>query len=299
MFLRLPHHPPLDCSVPRIMGILNITPDSFAADPADPARHQDPGAATDAAAQMLGFGAALIDIGAESTRPGSQSVPPAEQLRRILPVLTRLRKSLPASAILSIDTTSAQVATATLDAGADIINDVSGATADPALLLAVARANAALILMHRLLPPASDHYSDRYPTPPAYTSLIADVTAFFTQSRIPAALEAGIHPEAILIDPGLGFGKSVQDNLLLLAAAQHFITAASRPLLSALSRKSFVGRVSLHTDSLPSERLAGTLALSVAHLYAGARIFRVHDVHPHAQALAAAWAAISASHPPP
>jgi dihydropteroate synthase len=149
--------------------------------------------------------------------------------------------------------------------------------------------------MHRLTTPEKDSYSDRYERPPAYTDVESDVTRAFATHLLPALARAGVDPEQIVVDPGLGFGKSVEDNLRLIDAASRMSAALGRPVMSALSRKSFVGRVSLGRDSTPAERLEGTLALSVLHLLRGARIFRVHDVEPHARAIRAAWAAMEAS----
>ena len=141
--------------------------------------------------------------------------------------------------------------------------------------------------MHRLRPPGTDSYSDRYSAKPRYHNVVEDVRTFL-ESRAQAATDAGLARESIVIDPGLGFGKSVDQNLELIRATPR-LASLGFPVLSALSRKSFVGRVSLGRDSAPEERLAGTLALSVAHMIAGARLFRVHDVPEHAEALRAAW----------
>lgn len=273
---------------PRIIAILNLTPDSFHTG----ARFTDPGAAVAHAEHAVAHGADMLELGAESTRPGSAPVAPDEQLARLLPVLARLRAPRgPMTGIpLSIDTSSAAVAGAALDAGADVINDVSAGRDDPAMLPLVASRGAGIVLMHRLRPPSADSYSDRYADAPAYRDLVEDVRGFL-EARTGAAVGAGIDPGAIVIDPGLGFGKTVEQNLALLRATPR-LAALGHPVLSALSRKSFVGRVSLGRDSTPEERLEGTLALSVAHLHSGTRLFRVHDVREHAAALRAAWAVL-------
>ena len=276
----------LPLSRPRIIAVLNITPDSFS----DGGPLMDPGAARDAAARAIAEGADLLDVGGESTRPGAAPVSEAEELRRVLPAIRAVR-TLPGPHIpITIDTTKAAVALAALDAGADAVNDVSALTHDPAMLPLVARRACGVILMHRLAPPRDDRYSDQYAAPPLTGDAVASVIAYL-QSRADAALHAGVPRSSIVLDPGLGFGKSVEQNLDLIRRTPE-LTVLGFPILSALSRKSFVGRVGLGRDSDPSERLPATLALSVLHLTAGARLFRVHDVAAHRQALDAAWAAM-------
>lgn len=278
---------------PRVMGVLNLTPDSFA----DGGKYTDVGRAVDAALAMVRDGADLIDVGGESTRPGAARVDAAEQIRRVGPFLSALRGSSDpgAAAPVSIDTTLPAVARAALDLGADCINDVSAgregdAVEGPGAMLRLAASfKAGLVLMHRLAPPEQDSYSDRYQLSPRYADVTMAVRDELAE-RSGAAMDAGVEHESILIDPGLGFGKSVQQNLELIRRTPELLTLGF-PLLSATSRKSFVGRVSLGRDSVPAERLGGSLGLSVAHLMAGARVFRVHDVAEQAQALRAAWAA--------
>lgn len=269
---------------PRLLAILNITPDSFA----DGGRLPTPVHAADTARRAADEGADALDLGAESTRPGADRVPAAEQIRRLIPAVEAIRSAgigLPITA----DTTLAPVARAALEAGADAINDVAAATEDDAMLALAADRACAIVLMHRLAPPAADRYSDAYQAPPAYPRGVTTEVASFLHARAAAALAAGVPADRILIDPGLGFGKSVEQNLDLIRATPDLL-ALGFPMLSALSRKSFVGRVGLGRDSAPDERLPATLALSVLHLHAGARVFRVHDTAPHRQALDAAWA---------
>ncbi len=236
----------------------------------------------------------MLDLGAESTRPGASRIPAAEQLARLLPVLRAVRRAIGDAPPISIDTTLAPVASAALDEGADCLNDVSAGTEDTGLLPLAARHQCGLVLMHRLVPPGSDHYSHSYPAPPAYTNVVEDVRAFLAL-RTRAALEAGLAPDRLVIDPGLGFGKSVEQNLTLIAGTPRLLDLGF-PLMSGLSRKSFVALASgLPKDSPPASRLAGTIALTLAHVAAGARILRVHDVAPIAQALAAARVL---THPP-
>ena len=275
---------------PRIMAILNVTPDSFS----DGGRHATPEAALAAAARLVDEGADMLDIGGESTRPGAARVEAAEQVGRIVPVIRAIRSQPgPLGTIpISADTTREAVAQAALDAGADAVNDVSGGTEDPALLGAVARAGAGMVLMHRLAEPGRDSYSDRYAAAPIAGDVVALVIEEFRHRLLAGALRAGIGRERIVIDPGLGFGKTVAQNLELIRRSAEISRVLGFPLLSGLSRKSFVGRVSLGRDSTPAERLSGTLALSLGHLAAGASLFRVHDVAAHVQAFAAAGALI-------
>jgi dihydropteroate synthase len=271
---------------PRIVAIINVTPDSFAD---DGRRLEDPGAAAEAACLAIAGGAELIDIGGESTRPGAEGVSAAEQIRRVVPVIDRLRRlsGTLSSVPISVDTTLAGVAQAAIDAGANAVNDVSGGE-DPAMFPLVARSGVGLVLMHRAHAPREDRYSDRYETPPI-TQEITGVVVNSLRDKLHAALHAGVEAERVLLDPGLGFGKSVAQNLALISAT-HVLLGLGRPVLSALSRKSFVGRAGLGRDSTPQERLPATLALSVLHMRAGARFFRVHDVQEHRQALEAAFA---------
>lgn len=281
----LAHGRSLALDRPRLIAIINLTPDSFHAG----ARFTDAGAAVDHAERAIAAGAEMLDVGAESTRPGAARISDDEQVRRLAPFLTQLRarRGTVASTPVSVDTTLAEVARAALDAGADAINDVSAGNEDGAMLSLAAARGAGLVLMHRLRPPGTDSYSDRYSAKPRYHNVVEDVRTFL-ESRAQAATDAGLARESIVIDPGLGFGKSVDQNLELIRATPR-LASLGFPVLSALSRKSFVGRVSLGRDSAPEERLAGTLALSVAHMIAGARLFRVHDVPEHAEALRAAW----------
>jgi len=274
-------------SEPALMAILNTTPDSFS----DGGKHNSVESALHAASGFLEHDVAIIDVGGESTRPGAASVGPAEQIRRTAPVISALRARREFDNVaISIDTTQAEVAAAALDAGADAINDVSGLSDDrTAMLTLLARTDAGYVLMHRLRAPAEDQYSDQYSQDPSYANVVLAVETFFRES-LGVLAAAGIPAERVLLDPGLGFGKSVEQNMALLANTSYF-REIGRPILSALSRKSFVGRVSLLRDSLPSERLEGTIALTALHLANGARVFRVHDIAPVARAIHAAWAA--------
>lgn len=282
---RLAHGLTLVLDRPRLMAILNLTPDSFFSGSRIVATE-----VVNAAQQAVDEGADLLDIGGESTRPGSLPVPENEQITRVLPAIRAIRAaSGPLREIpISIDTTRSSVADACLRAGANAINDVSAGLDDPDMLGTVARHKAGLVLMHRVRSPANDQYADRYAVPPLTGDVVGTVAGFLRE-RVEAAIAAGVPRACIIIDPGLGFGKSVDQNLELIEQTPRLIEIGRRPVLSALSRKSFVGRVSLQRDSDPGERLAGTIALSVTHLHRGASIYRVHDVAQHAEALRAAW----------
>jgi len=260
-----------------VMGILNLTHDSFS----DGGRFLHPDAAVEHALRMEAEGAEIIDIGGESTRPGAEPVPEAEELARVLPVVQRLRGTLKAA--LSIDTSKAAVAQAALENGAEIINDITALRGDPAMAGVVARSGAGLILMHMQGTPRTMQQA------PHYEEVIAEVRVFFHE-RGEAALASGIAPEAIVFDPGIGFGKRVEDNLALLQRLGELSIAIGsdpiskpRPLLVGASRKSFIGTL-LH-EPLPERRLWPTVAITCLTRERGARLFRVHDVTPNLEAL--------------
>jgi dihydropteroate synthase len=259
------------------MAILNATPDSFYAGSRGPT--------VETAVLAARSGAAVLDVGAESTRPGAEPVSADEQVRRAVPLIEAIRR-LDGRVAITIDTTSSVVAAAALDAGADAINDVSAGRDDPAMLALAGERRCGIVLMHRLAAPTRDKYSDRYAgEEPEYGEVVADVREFLRE-RADAAIAAGVAREGIIVDPGLGFGKTVEQNMELIRRTGE-IASLGYPVLSGLSRKSFVGRVSLGRDSTPEERLDGTLALSAAHLRSGASILRVHDVAPHVELLRA------------
>lgn len=283
---RLAHGKSISLDRPRIMAILNITPDSFA----DGGKHETVESALAAAARFVHEGTDIIDIGGESTRPGASRVAAAEQIRRVVPIISAIRAQpgLLGSIPISIDTTLSDVAQAAIDAGADAINDVSGGREDTRILRVAAETNAGMILMHRLRPPETDSFSDQYAAPPISGEMFPIVRDALADMTI-AAASAGLARDSILIDPGLGFGKTVEQNLELIRRTPDLVRVLRLPLLSALSKKSFVGRVSLGRDSTPHERLSGTLALSALHCRFGATVFRVHDVQPHREALNAVF----------
>ena len=264
-----------------VMGIVNVTPDSFS----DGGRYMDPDAAVERAHRLLADGADLLDIGAESTRPGSAAVPPAEQWRRLAPVLARIRGDRP-DAVLSVDTRSADVAERALGAGARVVNDVT-ALSEPAMAGVVARSGAGLVLMHMRGTPETMQRDTTY----------ADVTAevaSYLESRLAAAEAAGVRRECVALDPGIGFGKSADGSLELLARISE-LSASGRPVLVGASRKSFLARLT-GDDGPPEVRLAASLAAAAIAVWQGARILRVHDVAETVRAVRVASAARRAAH---
>jgi dihydropteroate synthase len=278
---QLAHARSLALDRPRILGILNITPDSFS----DGGELASVDLAAAAAKRLLSEGADMLDIGGESTRPGAQRIGADEQLRRVIPVIRAIRESLGDAVLMSIDTTLAPVAAAAINAGAHAINDVSAGTENTDILALSASTGAGLILMHRLAPPTADSYSTHYTTSPHYPRGVVTEVRDYLAQRAQAALDAGVRGESIILDPGLGFGKTVEQNLELIAHTSD-LHSLGFPILSALSRKSFTAvAASLPKDTPPRDRLAPTITLSREHLRAGASLFRVHDVAEHAQAL--------------
>lgn len=260
---------------PLVMGVLNVTPDSFS----DGGRHVEPAAALAQARLMLDEGASLIDVGGESTRPGSAPVADEVQLARVLPVVSALRRECGRDFAISVDTRSAVVAEAVLGAGADLINDVSAAR-DPAMLACVARHGAAIVLMHMQGTPSTMQDA------PHYEDVTREVGEYLA-ARAAAAAAAGIARERILVDPGIGFGKTRAHNLTLLRELPR-IVALGYPVLLGTSRKRFMGAIC--RESQPQELVGATCATTALGVVAGVRVFRVHDVKPNRQALEVAWA---------
>lgn len=267
---------------PRVMAIINATPDSFS-DGAG-SEHAILHSALDRAERALEEGADLLDIGGESARPGAAAIPPKTQIARVVPVIRELKRQDVALPV-SIDTTSAEVAAAAIDEGAQVINDISAGLDDPAMLPLAAAHRTGLVLMHRLRKPAVEQYSHDYLVAPAYPAerggVVGEIKAFLN-SRTNAALHVGINRSAIVVDPGLGFGKNVEQNFELSARIAEFAELGFA-VLSAASRKSFLGSASGVQDS--RERVSASVAVSVLHFIAGIRLFRVHDVSAHVQAL--------------
>ena len=261
----------------RVMGVVNVTPDSFS----DGGRYLDPAAAVAHGLGLEREGAAMLDIGGESTRPGASSVPVAEELRRVLPVIEGLISSA-THAQISIDTSKAPVAAQALDAGATLVNDVTALRGDPEMAGLIAGRGVDCCLMHMLGEPRTMQRD------PHYDDVVSDVKAFL-EARIAAALAAGIHEERIMVDPGIGFGKTLEHNLELLRRLEE-IVALGRPVVIGTSRKSFLGRI---TGREVDERVPGTIATNVLAYERGARVFRVHDVRPVHDALAVTAATVS------
>lgn len=270
----------LSLDQPRIVRILNITPDSFS----DGGLYINPEAAAGRAMEMVSEGACVIDIGGESTRPGARRVDATEQIGRVVPVIEKIREE--SDVLISIDTTLSEVARAAIDAGANIINDVSAGDDDEKIFEQAVQHRCGLILMHRLRKPAGDSYSDQYQSPPEYDDVVATVGEFLRE-RAAKAEAAGVDRASIVIDPGLGFGKTVEQNYELIRRTNELLRIGY-PLLSAASRKSFIGKVT--NEEEPAKRVMGSVAVSVAHYLSGVRLFRVHDVAAHRQALAVAAA---------
>ena len=267
-----------------LMGILNATPDSFS----DGGQHLDPVAATARALEMVAEGATIVDVGGESTRPGATPVAAAEQISRVVPVIRGLRDA--SDVPISVDTTSAEVARAALDAGADAVNDQSAGEADPGMFRLVAERGAGLCLMHRVRPPALDAYSHSMPNSIIGGDVVKAVNDYLIH-RAFHAIEAGVARSAIAVDPGLGFGKTVEQNFMLIARVDE-LSAIGFPVVIGASRKSFLGKAS--GVDVPAERISGSVIAAASAWSAGARIFRVHDVAATRQALLVAKAILEA-----
>ena len=257
----------------RIMGVVNVTPDSFS----DGGLYLDPGAAIEHGRELAEQGAEILDVGGESTRPGAAEVSEEEEVSRVLPVI----EGLAGTATISVDTSKLGVAEAALGAGAEIVNDVTALRRDPEIGALCAERQASLVLMHMQGEPRSMQVD------PKYDDVVDDVRAFLAE-RLEAAIAAGVAEERIWLDPGIGFGKTVEHNLELLRRLGE-LRELGRPLVVGTSRKSFIGRLD---DSPVQERLGGTIASSVLAAVEGADVLRVHDVAEVRQAMAVAQAVL-------
>lgn len=246
-----------------VMGVLNVTPDSFS----DGGKHEQPDEAVVHGRRMAEAGAAVLDIGGESTRPGSMPVPADEQIRRVCPVIERLRDV----AILSVDTRDVRVAQAALDAGAHLINDISAGTADPGMFPLAAKAHAPIILMHMQGEPATMQVN------PHYDDVAREVGEYLVR-RAEAAMAAGVDRDNILIDPGIGFGKTDLHNLELLRRLKE-LEQPGFPLVVGTSRKAFIGRIT-GEGPVAEDRVFGTAATVAWSVANGASLLRVHDAEP-------------------
>jgi dihydropteroate synthase len=286
----------------RVMGIVNVTPDSFS----DGGAFLERDAAVAHALGLVGEGAEILDIGGESTRPGADPVSETEELRRVIPVIeelaaaakieaqgieTRGTEAQGAETQISIDTSKAKVAAAALGAGASLVNDVSAFRVDPVMAGVVADSGAECCLMHMLGEPRTMQRAGG----PQYKDVVDEVKAFLA-ARMNFAVEEGVSEQRIMLDPGIGFGKTVAHNLELLRRLDE-LTELGRPLVIGTSRKSFLGRIAADATGLAEpldaqHRLAGTIATNVLALERGAEVFRVHDVAPVREALAVAAATL-------
>jgi dihydropteroate synthase len=257
------------------MGVVNVTPDSFS----DGGVNLRPEDAVASARRMLEEGAAIVDVGGESTRPGSEPVSVDEELRRVVPVLDAIGKELP----VSIDTAKAEVAQRALGLGAELVNDVTALRGDPGMAEVVAQSGAYLCLMHMLGEPRTMQQD------PRYDDVVSDIKAFL-EERLATAVEAGIPEERICLDPGIGFGKTVEQNFELVRRLDE-LTALGRPLMVGFSRKSSLGRI-LGEPEATTGPLSASIATAVAAYERGATILRVHDVREHVEALTAAQAVV-------
>ena len=266
---------------PFVLGVVNVTPDSFSdggrfATAADAVRH---------GVQLAEEGADGLDVGGESTRPqGARPVDAAEERRRVVPVIAALRERLPGT-VISVDTVKAETAAAALDAGADVVNDVSGFRLDPALAALAAERGAGVVLMH-----SRGGVSDMATFAHAeYGADVVEEVAAELGESVSRARAAGVRDEAVVLDPGIGFAKRSEHSLALLAALPR-LARLGFPLLVGVSRKRFVGELSGVAE--PAARLHGTVGANVAALARGARLFRVHDARAHREALDVAWAVL-------
>jgi dihydropteroate synthase len=263
----------------RIMGVINVTPDSFS----DGGRYLDAQAAIVHGLELEAEGAVILDVGGESTRPGAAPVSEAEEMRRVIPVIEGL-VARGSSARISIDTSKAAVAARAVETGASLVNDVTAFRADPEMATVVAAAGVECCLMHMLGDPRTMQDD------PRYDDVVGDIKAFL-EERMGFAAAAGIALDRILVDPGIGFGKTIAHNLELLARLDEFLELG-RPVVIGTSRKSFLGRLTGRES--PDDRIAATIATNVLAYERGARVFRVHDVAPVHDALTVTAATVSA-----
>ena len=259
-----------------MLGVVNVTPDSFS----DGGVNYEPANAVASARRMHAEGAALVDVGGESTRPGAEAVSADEELRRVVPVLEALRGEVP----VSIDTSKAVVARRALELGATLVNDVTALRGDPGLAAVVAESDAYLCLMHMQGEPRTMQAD------PRYDDVVSEVAAFLEQ-RLGAAVAAGIAEERICLDPGIGFGKTVEHNFELIRRLGE-LTSLGRPIVVGISRKSSLGKL-LGDPAATTGSVAASVGAAVAAYERGATILRVHDVREHVEALAAARAVLA------
>ena len=258
------------------MGVINVTPDSFS----DGGLYLDKDKAVERGLELVREGADIIDIGGESSRPGSDPISKEEEIGRVIPVISELRART--DVLISIDTTKSEVAEAALDVGADILNDISSFRFDPRMMTLAAQKEIPVVLMHMKGTPKTMQIN------PHYDDLLKEVEEFL-RVKIEEALANGIKREKIIVDPGIGFGKKLKDNLTLIRNL-HFLEELERPILVGISRKSFIGKI---LNLPPQERLEGTIASAILSLIHGAHILRVHDAEAVRRAVLVAEAIIN------
>jgi dihydropteroate synthase len=257
-----------DLTFPCVMGVLNVTPDSFS----DGGLFAHPEAALRQGVAMARDGAAIVDVGGESTRPGSDPVSVEQEVDRVVPIVEALCGKV--AARVSVDTSKAEVARRALAAGAAIVNDVTALRADPEMAGVAAEAGCPICLMHMLGAPKTMQDDPRYDD-------VVDEVLRFLEERLAFAVAHGVREEQVLLDPGIGFGKTLEHNLLLLRRLDRFV-ALGRPVVLGASRKRFLGAI---LEAEPQDRVFGTVATTVMGAQAGAAVFRVHDVRPNVEAL--------------
>jgi dihydropteroate synthase len=262
----------------KVMGVVNVTPDSFS----DGGLYLDAGKAVAHGRSLASEGAVILDIGGESTRPGAERVDADEELRRVLPVLEALAPACP-GVQLSIDTSKAVVAQEAIRRGATLVNDVTAFRGDPRMVEVVGESGVECCLMHMLGEPRTMQDD------PRYDDVVSEVKAFLSE-RLQFAVAHGIDESKVILDPGIGFGKTLEHNLELVRRLDELV-ALGRPVMVGASRKSFLGRITGRED--PAERVSGTVAINVLAYERGARVFRVHDVAPCFDGLAVAAATVS------
>ena len=265
----------LDFSKPIIMGILNVTPDSFS----DGGSYPSSKSAVDKALIMIEQGASIIDIGGESTRPGAERISPIEQKRRIIDVISQLKKIVPKNILISVDTTSAEVAEAAINLDVDMINDVSGGTDDHNMMPLLAKKNLYYCIMHMQGTPKTMQNN------PNYNDVVSEISDFL-KSQANKALDLGLDKDKIIIDPGIGFGKNTEHNLEILKNLNKISSLGYKTLLGT-SRKKIFSEVSGNNN--PVDRISGTCATSALGVMANINIFRVHDIWQNKQAIDIAY----------
>ncbi len=268
--IEFPDRSPLSLERPLVMGVLNVTPDSFS----DGGKFADTNTAVEHALEMIDDGADIIDIGGQSTRPGSDQVSVNDELSRVIPVIERIRKK--SDIPISIDTSKAEVARAAIDVGANMVNDISALRSDSEMIDVVRESSTPVVLMHMLGTPKTMQKN------PSYNHCVREIKEFFAE-RIQFCVDNGIERDKIILDPGIGFGKRLQDNIGIIAHLDEF-REFGLPVLLGASRKSFINMIT-KTEHHASTRIGGSLAAALLAASRGVDILRVHDVYATVEAL--------------